>query len=248
MTTTITIKNLSKHFGNVAAVNNVSLTIDSGSFLTLLGPSGCGKTTLLYLLAGLRFPTAGQVLFELDAAPYRIALANAEANVAKQRLHRNVEDRPGRVNLPCVSLRGLIRMAYRSGKIDSRPIEVLGGPGWVKSDRYQISARAEDNASVELMTGPMFRTLLDQSITLRVAILLAKKIANALALYLYQMIYSSRYAKENARIVFAGRHLLGAQESNENGWVEPLRPTDSNDVPPVSYRVIHDLDRTVMTA
>src|SRR5512138_2890264 len=61
MTTTITIKNLSKHFGSVAAVNNVSLTIDSGSFLTLLGPSGCGKTTLLRCVAGLEDPDGGEI-------------------------------------------------------------------------------------------------------------------------------------------------------------------------------------------
>jgi len=61
MSTTITIKNLSKHFGNVAAVNNVSLTVDSGSFLTLLGPSGCGKTTLLRCVAGLEDPDGGEI-------------------------------------------------------------------------------------------------------------------------------------------------------------------------------------------
>ncbi len=61
MSTTITIKNLSKHFGKVAAVNNVSLTIDSGSFLTLLGPSGCGKTTLLRCVAGLEDPDGGEI-------------------------------------------------------------------------------------------------------------------------------------------------------------------------------------------
>src|SRR5512140_3719399 len=48
MTTTITIK-------------NVSLTIDSGSFLTLLGPSGCGKTTLLRCVAGLEDPDDGEI-------------------------------------------------------------------------------------------------------------------------------------------------------------------------------------------
>ena len=61
MATTIRIRNLSKHFGKVAAVNNVSLDIEAGTFLTLLGPSGCGKTTLLRCIAGLEDPDAGEI-------------------------------------------------------------------------------------------------------------------------------------------------------------------------------------------
>ena len=61
MATTITIKNLTKHFGKTAAVNNVSLDIEAGSFLTLLGPSGCGKTTLLRCVAGLEDPDGGEI-------------------------------------------------------------------------------------------------------------------------------------------------------------------------------------------
>lgn len=61
MSTTITIKNLTKRFGDVAAVNNVSLTVEPGAFLTLLGPSGCGKTTLLRCIAGLEDPNEGEI-------------------------------------------------------------------------------------------------------------------------------------------------------------------------------------------
>jgi len=61
MQTTIRINNLTKKFGNVAAVNNVSLTIEPGTFLTLLGPSGCGKTTLLRCVAGLEDPDGGEI-------------------------------------------------------------------------------------------------------------------------------------------------------------------------------------------
>jgi ABC-type sugar transport system ATPase subunit len=61
MSTTITIKNLSKHFGKVIALDNVSLVIEPGTFLTLLGPSGCGKTTLLRCVAGLEDPDGGEI-------------------------------------------------------------------------------------------------------------------------------------------------------------------------------------------
>lgn len=61
MDTTITINNLTKRFGKVLALNNVSLVIDPGTFMTLLGPSGCGKTTLLRCVAGLEDPDGGEI-------------------------------------------------------------------------------------------------------------------------------------------------------------------------------------------
>jgi len=61
MGTTITVKNLSKRFGGVTAVNDVSLVVEEGAFLALLGPSGCGKTTLLRCIAGLEDPDAGEI-------------------------------------------------------------------------------------------------------------------------------------------------------------------------------------------
>jgi len=53
---------LSKTFGDVTAVDNVSLEIREGEFFSLLGPSGCGKTTTLRMIGGFELPTAGQIL------------------------------------------------------------------------------------------------------------------------------------------------------------------------------------------
>ena len=58
------LKNLTKSFGDVAAVRDVSLSVPDGAFLVLLGPSGCGKTTLLRMLAGLELPSSGQIVFD----------------------------------------------------------------------------------------------------------------------------------------------------------------------------------------
>jgi multiple sugar transport system ATP-binding protein len=57
----VEIKNLTKKFGNVTAVEDVSFSIDEKSFLILLGPSGCGKTTILRMIAGLETPTSGEI-------------------------------------------------------------------------------------------------------------------------------------------------------------------------------------------
>ena len=58
----VKIENLTKEFGKVKAVNNISLKVNEGEFLVLLGPSGCGKSTLLRMIAGLEFPTYGKII------------------------------------------------------------------------------------------------------------------------------------------------------------------------------------------
>ena len=57
----IRLTGVSKHFGEVKAVDDVSLDIADREFMILLGPSGCGKSTLLRTIAGLEDPTAGEV-------------------------------------------------------------------------------------------------------------------------------------------------------------------------------------------
>ena len=70
----LALEAITKRFGAMTAVDNVSLEIDSAEFVALLGPSGCGKTTLLRMIAGLEFPDQGRVLIDgrdmTGAPPY----------------------------------------------------------------------------------------------------------------------------------------------------------------------------------
>jgi len=59
----VQLKGITKHFGTLTAIDDVSLTIEEGEFFTLLGPSGCGKTTLLRTIAGFHAPEAGEIRF-----------------------------------------------------------------------------------------------------------------------------------------------------------------------------------------
>src|ERR1700716_242187 len=60
----VTLDRLSKRFKEVRRVDELSLEIENGSFVTLVGPSGCGKSTTLYCIAGLEEPTGGRILFD----------------------------------------------------------------------------------------------------------------------------------------------------------------------------------------
>ncbi|MDH3741807.1 MAG: ABC transporter ATP-binding protein [Hyphomicrobiales bacterium] len=60
----ITLRNISKSFGTTRVINDVSIDIVDGEFLTLVGPSGCGKSTTLRIIAGLEAQTSGDV--EID--------------------------------------------------------------------------------------------------------------------------------------------------------------------------------------
>ena len=60
----IVVENLSKHFGGIRAVNDVSLSIAPGTITGLIGPNGAGKTTLFNVIAGLHASTTGRVLLD----------------------------------------------------------------------------------------------------------------------------------------------------------------------------------------
>ncbi|MCE5262899.1 MAG: ATP-binding cassette domain-containing protein [Deltaproteobacteria bacterium] len=57
------LENLTKHYGNLTAVDHVNLEIKEGEFICFLGPSGCGKTTILRMITGFETVTSGSVIF-----------------------------------------------------------------------------------------------------------------------------------------------------------------------------------------
>ncbi|TMJ26792.1 MAG: ABC transporter ATP-binding protein, partial [Alphaproteobacteria bacterium] len=71
----VELEGVSKHFGKITAVNQISLQVRRGELVTLLGPSGCGKTTLLNLIAGFLDPDAGEIAIDgrriTDVPAYR---------------------------------------------------------------------------------------------------------------------------------------------------------------------------------
>src|SRR6516165_3406898 len=62
----VSTRNIVKKFGEVPAVNGISLEVPNGQFMVLLGPSGCGKTTFLRIICGLEQQTSGDLLIGGD--------------------------------------------------------------------------------------------------------------------------------------------------------------------------------------
>jgi len=66
---TVTFDNVTKKYGEVAAVRELSLEINDGEFMVLVGPSGCGKTSTLRMIAGLEEASGGRIFID-DRDPF----------------------------------------------------------------------------------------------------------------------------------------------------------------------------------
>ena len=132
------IRNVTKRFGDLVAVNNVSLEIKEGEIFTFLGPSGCGKTTILRCIAGLEDVDEGEILIGGEVAnqipPYKrncsivfqqhalfphmsvydnIAFGLVERKIAKDEIRRRVGD--------------LVKLVNLAGMEDRYPLQLSGG-------------------------------------------------------------------------------------------------------------------------
>jgi ABC-type Fe3+/spermidine/putrescine transport system ATPase subunit len=80
------LQKISKSFGVVTAVDDVSFAIEPGEFITLLGPSGSGKTTMLMMIAGFEHPTEGEIYIDgtpiVGVPPYRRGIGMVFQNYA----------------------------------------------------------------------------------------------------------------------------------------------------------------------
>ncbi len=136
--TGLELRQVTKQFGDVVAVNEVSLKIDGGAYVVLLGPSGCGKTTILRMIGGHEHPTSGDIVLDGESLvgvppakrptttvfqhfalfPHKSVLGNVEFGLRMQGVSK--AERQKRA-LDMVELVGLSEMRFR------RPSELSGG-------------------------------------------------------------------------------------------------------------------------
>ena len=134
----IAVRDVTKTFDKVRAVDRVSLDIREGEFFALLGPSGCGKTTLLRLLAGFEVPTTGEIFID-DQAMSAVPPNHRPVNMVFQSYaifpHLNVRENIGyglrRQKLPKEELRRRVDEALALIKLegfgDRRSDQLSGG-------------------------------------------------------------------------------------------------------------------------
>jgi len=139
MTAIIHIEGVTKTFGsNVVAVDNVTLTVEEGEFVTLLGPSGCGKTTMLRMVAGFESPDQGRIILGgedvTDTPPYHRPLNMVFQDFALFP-HMTVAENVGYglkvTGVPAADAQKAVAQALRmvelTGEGERRPHELSGG-------------------------------------------------------------------------------------------------------------------------
>ena len=97
MTSLLELRNVSKHFGGLQVVNDLSLEVNAGEIVSLIGPNGAGKTTVLNLITGLYQPDQGEIVFDghslVGLEPHQITRRGVARTFQTLRLFLNMSVR-----------------------------------------------------------------------------------------------------------------------------------------------------------
>jgi len=156
------LKNVTKRFEDVVAVNNISFELDDGDLLVLVGPSGCGKSTTLRMIAGLETPTEGQVLIGGDdvtnVTPKHRNIAMVYQDLAlypHKTVRENIEFplkmRGGHEGNREQKVREIANILEIEGMLDRYPSELSGG----QQQRVALGRAIIRDPSVFLMDEPL---------------------------------------------------------------------------------------------
>src|SRR5262249_24419657 len=160
----IELVNLTKQFGAVTAVNNLSFVIEDGEFVVFVGPSGCGKTTTLRMIAGFEDPSAGEIridgrvvndleprdrglgmVFQSHALfPHKTVAQNIEFGLRMKKV-------PARERARCV--REVAEMVRLTDLLDKMPSACSGG----EPQRVALARPLVTNPSIFLLDEPLSR-------------------------------------------------------------------------------------------
>lgn len=158
----VELKQVSKHFGSVVAVDRVSLAIEDGEFFSLLGPSGCGKTTTLRLIAGFELPTEGEVYIggqlQGEIPPYRRPVNTVFQNYAlfpHMTVYENIAFGLQMRKVPKAEIRERVlealEMVQLPGMESRRPGQLSGG----QQQRVALARALVNHPKVLLLDEPL---------------------------------------------------------------------------------------------
>jgi spermidine/putrescine transport system ATP-binding protein len=161
-TAVVRVERVTKRFGSVTAVDDVSFEVAGGEFFSLLGPSGCGKTTTLRMLAGFEVPSQGRIYLEgkdaTNTPPYKRATNLVFQNYAlfpHMTVEQNVAFGPERRRLPRAEVRERVREALATvrleGMADRYPRELSGG----QQQRVALARALANRPAVLLLDEPL---------------------------------------------------------------------------------------------